>query len=292
MSNFDLTTTVNEEDEGTASKNHSLETFCWLYKEGDALLATGGADGLIRIISVANSEEIKILEGHTKLIYDIQSHPQSDNIILSTSKDGTIRLWDVDQNKCIAIFEADATVTCFHSSGEKFISGNSRGELRVWNIPSTTETMDDEPITIEKKSSRLVKKMHGDSYIDCIRIANGNVLSKSINGRMEYWDIETEKTIRSIRVRSGENLSRFDVSLDELFFCVGSSQGTIYVYNVQTGKLVSELGHRRSTKAVRCCVFSRDSRQIVSAGEDGFIMRYDYIDSDTLAEWANWKRDE
>lgn len=139
MSNFDLTGTTEDGDEGAAAaKDHSLETFCWLYKEGDALLATGGADGLIRIISVANSEEIKILEGHKsklshlrnkcmikvdispnltttfkylELIYDIQSHPQSDNIILSTSKDGTIRLWDIDQNKCIAIFEADATVT-------------------------------------------------------------------------------------------------------------------------------------------------------------------------------------
>lgn len=64
MSNFDLTGTTDEGDEGSAAKDHSLETFCWLYKEGDALLATGGADGLIRIISVANSEEIKILEGH------------------------------------------------------------------------------------------------------------------------------------------------------------------------------------------------------------------------------------
>lgn len=58
--------------------------------------------------------------------------------------------------------------------------------------------MDDEPITIEKKSSRLVRKMHGDSYIDCIRIANGNVLSKSINGRMEYWDLETENVSNKI----------------------------------------------------------------------------------------------
>lgn len=100
--------------------------------------------------------------------------------------------------------------------------------------------------------------------------------------------------------------------MDELFFCVGSSQGAIYVYSFSTGKLVAELGHRRSTKAVRCCVFSRDSRyvytkrgkdrveanvtyhnrQIVSGGEDGFVMRYDYIDDDTLAEWANWRKDE
>lgn len=186
MSNFDLTPT---EESGESANKHTLDTFCWLYREDDALIATGGADGFVRIISVANSEEIKILKGHTSKvlsksidflrqlpttdfllcflepIYDLQSHPQSDNIILSTSKDGTIRLWDVDENKCIAIFECDATVTCFHPSGEKFISGNSRGELRIWNIPSVTETMDDEPITIEKKDSHLVRKMHGDSYI-------------------------------------------------------------------------------------------------------------------------------
>lgn len=64
MSNFDLTSTVEEGEEKNANTKHSLETFCWLYKEGDALLATGGGDGLVRIISVANSEEVKILEGH------------------------------------------------------------------------------------------------------------------------------------------------------------------------------------------------------------------------------------
>lgn len=62
MSNFDLTP-LEEEGDNTAMK-HTLDTFCWLYKERDAVLATGGADGLIHIISVANSEEIKILEGH------------------------------------------------------------------------------------------------------------------------------------------------------------------------------------------------------------------------------------
>lgn len=54
---------------------------------------------------------------------------------------------------------------CFHPSGQKFVTGNSRGELRIWEIPSTTQSMDDEPITVEKKHSHLVKKMHADSYI-------------------------------------------------------------------------------------------------------------------------------
>ncbi|KAI8979826.1 WD40-repeat-containing domain protein [Mycotypha africana] len=278
MSNYDITP---GNDDGGKDKN------------GDALLATAGADKLIHILSLAHSEEIKTLEGHTKLIYDLQSHPHNDHIILSTSKDGTIRLWDVDEGKCLVIFEADATVSCFHPSGEQFISGNARGEFRIWDIPSTSNRMDDddyEPVTVGKKHSRLLRKIHGDTYIDCIRFANGHVLSKSINGKIEYWDYETEKTLRSFRIRSGENFCRLDVSLDELFFCVGSSQGSIFIYNLETGKLVTELGHRRSTKAVHCCVFSRDCRQIVAAGEDGFIMRYDYIDDDTLKEWDNWRK--
>ncbi|KAI9486335.1 MAG: WD40-repeat-containing domain protein [Benjaminiella poitrasii] len=162
MSNFDITPT---EESGESKSKYELETFCWLYKEGDALLATAGADGSIHVLSLAHSGEIMQLEGHTKLIYDLQSHPQNDDIILSTSKDGTIRLWDVNSGKCLVIFEVDATVSCFHPSGTKFVSGNSRGELRVWDIPSVEGSMDDEPITVEKSHSRLLRKMHGDSYI-------------------------------------------------------------------------------------------------------------------------------
>ncbi|KAL1934388.1 hypothetical protein VTP01DRAFT_6570 [Rhizomucor pusillus] len=286
MSNFDLST---PDDQDKTRKD--LHTFCWLYRENDAWLAAAGADGLIHIVSLANSQEIDILAGHTKSINDLQTHPFSDNYILSTSRDGTIRLWDVDARKCLVIFEADATVTCFHPDGEKFISGNSRGELREWKIPALNAAKGlDEPFTVEKKHSRLFKKMHGENYIDCIRFANGKVLSKSVNGRMEYWDAETETTIRSFRIRTGENFSRFDVSLDESFFCVGTSSGSVYVYNLQTGKMVSELSHRRSTKSVRCCTFTRDCRQVICAGEDGFIWRYDYIDDATLQEWANWKK--
>lgn len=119
MSNFDIT----EED----GSSHELYTFCWLYRQGDAWLATAGADSLIHILSLANSQEVKVLEGHKseceikrrmkitdnviETILDLQSHPQNDNIILSTSKDGTLRLWDIDASACLAIFECDATAS-------------------------------------------------------------------------------------------------------------------------------------------------------------------------------------
>lgn len=97
--------------------------------------------------------------------------------------------------------------------------------------------------------------------LDCIQFLNEHeVLSKSTNGRMEYWDVETEKSIRSFKIRTGENYSRFDVTLDGIFVCVGSSAGVIFVYNLQTGKMVAEVGHKKSSKPIRCCVFSRNCR--------------------------------
>ena len=56
-------------------------------------------------------------------------------------------------------------------------------------------------ITDEKVVEAMVFKK---SPLDCLRFANGNVLSKSINGRMEYWDLDTEKVIRTMDHESTE----------------------------------------------------------------------------------------
>lgn len=32
--------------------------------------------------------------------------------------------------------------------------------------------------------------------------------------------------------------------------------------------------------------------QILVGGEEGFMLRYDYIDDATLEEWANWRKPE
>ncbi|ORZ13169.1 WD40-repeat-containing domain protein [Absidia repens] len=165
MSNFDLASDLSEEED---SGQRNLNTFCWLYQKDDAVIATGGGDGDIHIISVSQSKEIAVLKGHTKRILDIQSHPQNDNNILSVSKDGTVRLWDLKTHRCIVMFDYDCNVACFHPSGKTFITGTAKGEFRDWTIPAYMLPMDDDEndiMTIGKSNSRLLKKMHGESTI-------------------------------------------------------------------------------------------------------------------------------
>ncbi|ORX61578.1 WD40 repeat-like protein [Hesseltinella vesiculosa] len=292
MSNFNLASNLKENE---SSDSRGLSTFCWLYREEDALIAVAGEDTNIHILSIAKSKEVSVLKGHSKRIIDIHAHPHNDKHIVSVSKDGTVCLWDVPNERCLVVFQVDCNVICFHPDGKRFISGSSKGEFREWVLPEAMDAClnadgEHEPLVIDKSNSKLLKKMHGDNPIDCIRFAQGKVLSKSINGRMEYWDMDSDESIRSFRIKTGECYSRFDVSLDEGYFCVGSSHGRVYIYNLNTGKQLAELSHRRSTKTIRCCAFSRDCKQILCGGEDGFLWRYDYVDDATLETWKNWRK--
>ncbi|RUS19099.1 WD40-repeat-containing domain protein, partial [Endogone sp. FLAS-F59071] len=372
MSHFNLDT------EESLSSKKEMNTLCWLHRDDDALLAIAGCDAQIHILSLAHSRELIRLEGHTKAITDLHPLPRDDDHLLSASRDGTVRLWSVESRRCLAVFDADATVLCPHPSGASFLTGGAKGEIRRWPLPEDLAALLvelREPTRYDKKRSVVMKKFHGENQIggwhldfsllykvysklfhefryytsklkgviatvivihprlrlhpslffiscaDCIRYANGQVLSKSINGRVEYWDpvtMEVGDVIRSFRVKTAENFCRFDVrfvlglscfsftfilaipslithlcyrrSLDESFFCVGTSGGAVHVYSLHTGRPVAELQHRRSTKAVRCCVFSRDCRTIIAAGEDSVLWRYDYVDDATLQEWAGWRK--
>ncbi|KAF9997369.1 hypothetical protein BGZ65_007054 [Modicella reniformis] len=240
MSHF-LLDPVGEEG---AEELPEMLTCCWMHQPQDAIFVTAGTDKMIHVLSLARSKELVRLSGHSHTVTDIQPHPAKDECLLSASKDGTVRMWNILTGKCLLVFEYKASAVCFN--------------------PGTQG--------------------------HCIRFAKGKVLSKSVNGKVEYWDPETLRRIRTFSIKNtASNQCRFDVSLDELFFCVGTSNGSAYIYNIETGRSVAELKHRRSTKAIRTCVFSRDSRAVICAGEDSFIWRYDYVTDEALNEWAAWK---
>jgi len=50
--------------------------------------------------------------------------------------------------------------------------------------------------------------------------------------------------------------------------------------------------HKRLTKPIRACVFSQNMRNVLLSGSDALIWRYDYIDAETLAEWATFRKEK
>jgi hypothetical protein len=97
------------------------------------------------------------------------------------------------------------------------LTGSYNGDIREWIFPEIVEdVITDEPLTFPTTESKLVfSKLHA-ARIDCIRYCKDKVLSKSVNGKIEYWDPETQDVIHTFNIKnSSSNQCRFDVRYDK-----------------------------------------------------------------------------
>ncbi|KAJ2315383.1 hypothetical protein H4R23_003947 [Coemansia sp. Cherry 401B] len=265
----------------------AFRTCCWIRAPGDAVFAAAGDDKLVHLISLAWTREIRVLRGHTEAIVDLQPHPTDSRLLLSVGNDQTVRIWSILSGNCLCVYNYSASAARFHPDGKSVFAGSPAGEVRQWPVPALSGDASDSLVfTISDSTLIVAPKRSLGSAVDCIRFANSNILIKNTAGRIEYWDLAAETSIRSFSVRHhGVNVSRFDVSFDDKYICAGNSRGEVFIFSIESGKAIRRLAHKRSVRPVTCSLFSRDCRSVVYTGEGGFIWRYDYVDDETLAEW-------
>lgn len=119
-------------------------------------------------------------EGHEEWLSDIQFHPQG-NQIATSSGDGLIKLWDLQQVKCswtIKEFTQPVWSLDFNHSGDFLIVGALTHSIRLYDV--------------EYKKQRYSFKGHEDSvnkvlfskYTSCF-------MSASSDKTVSQWDIRT-----------------------------------------------------------------------------------------------------
>ncbi|KAL7601284.1 uncharacterized protein LOC111889384 [Lactuca sativa] len=77
------------------------------------------------------------LEGHKDDVLDLSW--SKSQLLLSSSMDKTVRLWDMATKKCLKQFTHSDYVTCIHfnpADDNYFISGSLDTKVRMWSIPS------------------------------------------------------------------------------------------------------------------------------------------------------------
>jgi len=125
-------------------------------------------------------------------------------------------------------------------------------------------------------SSRQFKSKHS-TQIDCLRYYdNSHILSKSNDGRIILWDFMNSNVIREFKgVRQKQGLSsRFDLTRDNKYLCIGSAEGNVFIFDTTTGIRVNKLEHKRSKSPVNCCALSCDCSNVVFVTSDAIIWVY------------------
>ncbi|KAJ8726825.1 hypothetical protein PYW08_015222 [Mythimna loreyi] len=130
-------------------------------------------DSMVSILELGNNEKDgskqltvwKMLSGHTRPVLQTAWNPHQDGLLLTSSQDSTVRVWDVSSGSCISIFGGHAILSlgvCWVAAPQlphHVLSGGGEFCLRLWDIyQHKADNFTDSGYNIVKKKPRRSKK--------------------------------------------------------------------------------------------------------------------------------------
>ena len=161
-------------------QGHADEVFSVSFSPDGTTLASGSADGTIKLWDVVKRQNIATLEGHTSWINSLAFSPDGKTLA-SGSLDGTVKLWDMATKTNIAILEEHSPVqsVSFSPDGKTLASGSGYS-LNLWDVSTGTNIA-----TLDDRSSQSVSFS-----------PDGKTLaSSSWDKTVKLWDVMTRTNI-------------------------------------------------------------------------------------------------
>jgi WD40 repeat protein len=222
-------------------------------------------------------------KGHVKQVTEAAWHPSNPLLFLTSSLDGTCRVWDMHGrlvgldkhlghrtlHKARSERQTRIGVSCcvWAPNGHCIAAGGEDGSLQVWETERGHSAVPD----------LAVYNAHRGDKITCVKFFKDSqrLLSRGQDHTMKLWDLRQF----SKPVTTWDDLPNFnfktqlDLSPDEQFILTGTSavkqgqKGMLHIYDSATSELVSQTAvSQKSVTAVR---WVPDFNQIFVGGADG-----------------------
>lgn len=169
----------------------------------------------IRLFNISDAIYSKIFTGHTDIIFSIVLTSDKKHII-SGSKDGTVRLWNIETTKCIRVFDTKRQInSVILSSDEKYIISGGRLVNSLWDYIGDGEGEKSAINIWDIESGQCIKSFNGYKDVKSLKLMKDG--SHILAGRyfgVDMWNIISEK-----------RMATFEGHLDYLFSAVYSNNG-------------------------------------------------------------------
>ena len=249
----DVTTPSYSFENLTADRTHLAKvqlTYPDAQSDRTVLLKPGGRVRLVSLPAVSSLPELALQQGHSSMVLCAAISPDGRHAV-TTSADGTARLWDVASGVEIRRFEGAglwAKSIAFSPDGRQVLTGCQDGVVRMW----ATQT------------GELVRRLEGHSLpVNSVVFSHDGrkMLSGSSDSTVRLWDRYTGAEIRQF---TGHSQSVFSVafSQDDAYVLSGGQDKTARLWSTATGTEISRFsGHENWVTSV---AFSPDGRQVLT----------------------------
>jgi WD40 repeat protein len=231
------------------------------------LLATGDAEGGLRLWQVVTGQPLLNFQGHLGWVWSV-TFSADGQTLASCSSDKTIRLWDVSTGQCRQILTGHTSsiwAIAFSPDGKILASGGDEPEVKLWNV----------------ETAKCVNTFTGHTkQILCLAFSpDGQTLaSGSVDQSIRLWNLRGE--CRQIYKGHSDRIWSIAFSADGQTLASGSADQTIRLWSVNTGqceKILDEHSDR-----VRSVAFSPDAQLLISAGDDQTVRIWEMTSQECL----------
>jgi WD40 repeat protein len=132
--------------------------------------------------------------GHVAAITGIGWHPQHKELCLTSSMDGTCRIWDIDrcEEKQRTVIKARnqrgirTPVTCCAFDVDKIVAGCNDGSIHVW----------DSKLTVQRPNILIRDAHKANTNITCVRLSRDThyLASRGTDETLKLWDLRKPTT--------------------------------------------------------------------------------------------------
>ena len=174
----------------------------------------------------------KIMTGHSHFISDIDLS-QDSRFCLSSSWDGTIRLWNLktaQTHKTLIGHTKDVLSVAFSPDNRQIASGSIDKSVKIWNVHGVCKfTVDQNPHT---------------DWVSCVRyfhdVKQPIVVSASWDKTIKVWDNAVMSLMHTF-VGHKAQINTLDLAPNTNFIASGGRDGKVNVWNLVEGRHLEEI---------------------------------------------------
>ena len=254
----------------------------------------------LKIIDADTGEEKQILYGHVFVVLGAHFSPDCRQVV-STSLDGTLRLWDVDDKRGLNVLtKADYPKnTSISSDGKRRLCVNGYGLAAVdyendtiWKTRgysasfSASFSSDDKMVVSASNYMAVLDSETGEEIVVFPREHTNplvfeakfnsdgkRIVSGSADGTARIWDIEKGICTKVLEGHTDAVL-RVCYSPDSKYIATASADETIRVWNAETGDCIHVVDHPHNN--INIISFSSDGKHVITATRDSIVRQYDF----------------
>lgn len=238
----------------------------------------------VRVYDLASMSCSYVLAEHTGtvLCLDTFTTTSGSTLIVTGSKDNSVRLWESESRRCIGVgvghTGAVGAVACSKKWRNFFVSGSSDRTIKVWSIEGLISD-NEEPISLKAKA---VVAAH-DKDINSLAIApfDSYVCSGSQDRTACIWKLPDLVCVAKLK---GHKRGIWSVEFSPVDKCVLTASGdkTIKMWALDGSCLKTFEGH---TSSVLRAFFITRGTQFVSSGADGLLKLWTVTSNECIATY-------